>query len=104
MADSGRAIAGGGIAVALASEAIASAVGMTITLKPQTSIEAMLFSEGGARAVYAIPENKAIEFENIWSGYEHCCIGTAGGNMFKWENEISVPLTKLTSAFMEGQN
>jgi phosphoribosylformylglycinamidine synthase II len=103
-ADSGRAVAGGGLATALASEAIASGVGMDITFKPENiSLESMLFSEGGARAIYAVPEEKSAEFENTWAGYECHRIGTAGGDSFKWDNMISVPLPKLIAAFMEGK-
>ena len=63
LANSGRVVAGGGLASALANEAIASGVGMDIELAPRGGVETLLFSEGGARAVYAVSPEKAAEFE-----------------------------------------
>lgn len=103
VANSGRAIAGGGLATALANEAIASDMGMDIDVKPEHSIESLLFSEGGARAIYAVPKDKAAEFEKIWAGFPHRRIGTSGGDKFNWNGILSIPMPQLKRAFMEGE-
>ena len=96
---SGRVAAGGGLATALANEAIASGVGMEITLEPGASVESLLFSEGGARAVYSVAPEKAAEFERIWSGFPAVKAGRAGGKSFVWKNIFSLTLDELTEAF-----
>ena len=96
---SGRVVAGGGLATALANEAIASGVGMEITLAPEKSIESLLFSEGGARALYAVAPEKAAEFERIWQGFPLTKAGRAGGKGFAWKDILNVPLSELEKAF-----
>lgn len=103
LASSARAVAGGGIAVALASEAIASNIGMNIKLTPETSVAMTLFSEGGARAIYAVPTENTAAFEKLWEGFPCRKIGTAGGTKFVWENLLDLPLTELKKAFTEGK-
>lgn len=101
-AGSGRILAGGGLALALAGEAISSDIGMDITIEPESSLEALLFSEGGARAIYAVPQEKISEFENIWAGFRFRRIGTAGGTSFVWNGSFELPLERLKTAFFEG--
>lgn len=103
LAKSGRVVAGGGLATALASEAIASDAGMKITLAPETSVESLLFSEGGARAVYSVGQGKAAEFEKAWESLGCVRIGEAGGESFEWRGILSLPLKELKSAFT-GEN
>ena len=100
LASSGRVVAGGGIAVTLASEAIASNIGMDITLAPESTVESLLFSEGGTRAVYSVPQDKAAEFEKLWSGFPCRKIGKAGGDMYKWNNILEVRLAQLKKTFL----
>ncbi len=100
---SGRVAAGGGLATALANEAIASGTGMEITLEPEASVESLLFSEGGARAIYSVTPEKAAEFEKIWSGFPAVRAGKAGGKNFVWKNILSLTLDELTEAF-SGEN
>lgn len=100
IANSGRIIAGGGLAIALANEAISSAIGMKISTKPQTSVESLLFSEGGARAIYSVPSDKIAEFENTWAGFSFSCIGIATGDSLEWENLFTLPLSDITSSFL----
>lgn len=99
LANSGRVISGGGLAVTLANEAIYSEIGMKIDLKPHTTIESLLFSEGGARALYSVPEENSAEFEMIWEGFPFRCIGRATGESFSWNNLFSVSLEELTKVF-----
>ena len=100
-ATSGRIVAGGGLAVALASEAIASGTGMEIKLEPETSAEKMLFSEGGARAIYAVAADRANEFEKIWEGFPCKKIGIAGGSAFIWGKFFSIDIETLLKTFRE---
>ncbi len=102
-ADSGRALAGGGLAVALANEAIYSNAGMNIKIQPKTSLEAIMFSEGGARAIYAVPQDKVQDFENIWAGFPCLCIGTVGGDNFNWNGAFTLPLPRIKSGFMRSK-
>lgn len=100
LADSVRAIAGGGLAVALASEVIASGTGIAVEVEPETTPEAMLFSEGGARAVYAVPADKAEEFENTWKNFTVTKIGKAESDRLKIGEYVSTDLKTLRSAFL----
>ncbi len=102
-ASSARAVAGGGISVALANEAIASSVGMNITLNPETSLESLLFSEGGARAVYSVPTDKCDDFERIWEGFNCSKLGSASGSALTWNGIFDIPLSTLKKTFSEGK-
>ena len=77
-------MAGGGLATALANEAIASGTGMKLALAPETTVEALLFSEGGPRAIYSVALEKAAEFENAWKDLGFVKIGEAGGDSLDW--------------------
>lgn len=103
LAKSGRVVAGGGLATALANEAIASDTGMKLALAPETTVEALLFSEGGPRAVYSVAPEKAAEFEKTWKALGCVKIGEAGGENFDWQGIMSLPLKELKNAF-EGEN
>jgi phosphoribosylformylglycinamidine synthase len=102
IASSGRAVAGGGLAVALANEAIASDRGINVEINLSLTAEEILFSEGGARAIYAVPKEKAASFEKIWEGFPCTKIGTVGGDKFEWKDMFSIDLSKLKKAFTEG--
>ena len=103
-ANSVRIISGGGLASALANEAIASDIGMEIAIEPETSLEALMFSEGGARAIYAVQPDKAHAFENIWKGFPIRCIGRIYGKVFEWNGKFSIPLDDIKTAFSCGAN
>lgn len=100
-AGSVRAVAGGGLSVALANEAISSSIGMNIDLIAETTAEAMLFSEGGARAIYSVPTEKRAEFENIWQGFPCRSIGSACGEKFTWNGLFAISLSVLKKTFSE---
>jgi phosphoribosylformylglycinamidine (FGAM) synthase-like enzyme len=101
-ASSGRGVAGGGLAVALANEAIASGRGINVVINSSLAKEELLFSEGGARAIYAVPKEKVTSFEKIWEGFPCTKIGTVEGDKFEWKDMFSVDLSKLKKAFVEG--
>lgn len=103
LASAGRVLAGGGLAVALASEAIAAGIGMEIDLQPQTTKEATLFSEGGARAVYSVPQQQTAAFEKAWAGFPCRRIGTAGGCNLNWTGMFDLSVAELKKTFAEGK-
>lgn len=102
-ANSGRLIAGGGLAVALASETIASGVGISIDFNLGQQPETALFSEGGARAVYSVPKDKEEDFKKIWQDFPCKKIGTAGGDTLTWKDIFTIPAVKLRRAYEEGK-
>ncbi len=104
IASSARAIAGGGLAAALANEAIASDKGFCIDFASSSPNEEVLFSEGGARAIYAVPDANKETFEKMWGGFPFVKIGTVSGDAFKWEGFFNIPLTILKKAFTEGNS
>jgi phosphoribosylformylglycinamidine synthase II len=97
-ANSARAVAGGGSAVAFASEVIASGVGIDLDFGLAPSV-ALLFSEGGARAIYSVPQDKCKEFEAIWSGFPIKYVGKAGGNELSWKGAFALSIKDLKKAY-----
>lgn len=100
-ARSARALAGGGLGVALAKEAIACGLGLEIQA-PQGDLTAALFGEGGPRAVYFVPEEDADKFTAIWSGYPVAKLGRAGGKSFEVKDVFNIGLEQLEKTFREG--
>lgn len=101
-ASSGRAVAGGGLATALANEVMASGCGLSVKTDSTDSPEKLLFSEGGARAIYSVPAEKEKDFERIWEGFPCLKAGTYGGTEFEWKEIFSIDLPILKKAFLEG--
>ncbi len=100
-AGSARALAGGGLAVALAQEAIASNLGMDISL-PAGDLTAVLFGEGGPRALYFVSEENREKFMTIWEGYPVANIGTVDGASLNIQNTLNIGLDDLGKAFHGG--
>ncbi|MDR3164490.1 MAG: phosphoribosylformylglycinamidine synthase subunit PurL [Synergistaceae bacterium] len=94
---SARVVAGGGLAVALAKEAILSGRGMTIEFGRDPF--AAMFGEGGPRAVYIIPHNSADKFLECWEGFPVARIGCVGGESLVVKDFMEVPVVELRSAF-----
>lgn len=103
VASSGRVIAGGGLAVALADEAIASGRGISLNAPLTIPLEEALFAEGGARAIYAVPSSKATDFEKIWRGFPCFKLGNAYGDKFEWTGILNLSLERLKTAFLTGK-
>ncbi len=101
-ASSGRAVAGGGLAIALANEVLASGCGLSVKTDISVPPEEILFSEGGARAVYAVPAEKEKGFEKIWKGFPCIKAGTFGGTVYEWQDMFRIDIARLKKAFMEG--
>ena len=97
LAQSARALAGGGLAVALAKEALASGVGASLNVDPSANEDSVLFGEGGARACYAVSEANAAAFEETWRGFPCTHIGTAGGESLRFGG-ASLTLDELRDA------
>ena len=98
-ANSGRVVSGGGLAVTLASEAVASETGISAEL-PEGRLESVLFSEGGARAIYSVPKDKTAEFEKVWAGFPCRRLGTAEGASLSLKGVLSVTVSDLKNTFM----
>lgn len=85
LAKSVRVIAGGGLALALAKEAIKSGLGATLDLSPylkdSNSASELLFGEGGARAIYCVEIEQANAFKKAWGAFDLQQIGTVGGTV-----------------------
>ncbi len=96
-ASSGRALAGGGLAVALAKDAAESSLGARVVLPVPTRQDVVLFGEGGPRALYSVPLGKVPLFRTIWKGYPLLEIGRVEGDTLTVEGAFSLLLEELTS-------
>lgn len=95
LARSGRAIAGGGLASALAKECISSGIGAEMKLNIPTRKDILLFGEGGPRAIYAVPSDKIVEFRHAWRGFPIVMLAKAGGRSLYVEGHISIEVEEL---------
>ena len=80
IADSAIPILGGGLGIALCKEAVSSKIGADVRFETPTTSSVTLFAEGGARALYAVPQRKAFAFLQVWKGFPLSRIGTVGGD------------------------
>lgn len=103
--ESGRVIAGGGLAVALAKEAIVSKLGMEIDLgiEEAAAFTEACFGEGGPRAVYFVPRENEEKFLSIWEDFHALRIGTVGGDALILKDRLNLPVADLRHAFYEGE-
>jgi len=99
VAESGRPLAGGGLALALAKEAIESGIGARVNLDAEAKPLSLLFGEGGPRAIYAVPPDKAAAFCHIWQGFPVNRIGKVGGSELSVDGFLKIPLEKLIQAW-----
>ncbi len=83
-ASSGRAVAGGGLAIALANEVLASGCGLSV----KTDI--------------SVPPEEKKGFEKIWKGFPCIKAGTFGGTVYEWQDMFRIDIARLKKAFMEG--
>lgn len=97
VARSGRAIAGGGLAAALIKDGAGSGMGASLALPVPTRKDVVLFGEGGARALYAVPISKLPLFRSLWSGYPVLELGRAGGDALSVEGTFSFTVDELTT-------
>jgi phosphoribosylformylglycinamidine synthase len=95
---SARLIAGGGLAVALAKEVIFSGVGMAISIDGLDPTET-LFSEGGPRAIYIVPQATSEKFLDCWEGYPVTKLGEMGGGSLFIKDALEVACCDLREAF-----
>ena len=80
IADSAIPILGGGLGIALCKEAVSSKIGADVRFETPTTSSVTLFAEGGARALYAVPQRNAFAFLQVWKGFPLSRIGTVGGD------------------------
>ncbi len=96
-ASSGRVVAGGGLAVALARESAESGLGAAVSFEIPTRKDVLLFGEGGARAVYSVPMMKVPLFKSIWRGFPLLELGRVSGDILAVNGALSVPVDRLVS-------
>lgn len=94
-ASSGRALAGGGLAAALAKDSAESGKGAAVSLAIPTRKDVVLFGEGGARALYSVPMGKVPLFKVIWNGYPCIPLGRVGGSTLDVEGAFSFTVEEL---------
>ena len=97
VASSGRAVAGGGLAVAIAREATESGLGAVVSFEIPTRRDVLLFGEGGARALYSVPMAKVPLFKSLWRGFPLLELGRVQGAELEINGVISVPVDTLPS-------
>ena len=93
-ASSGRAVAGGGLAIALANEVLASGCGLSVKTDISVPPEEILFSEGGARAVYR-SRRKEKRFEKDLKGFPCIKAGPSGGTVYEWQDMFRIDIARL---------
>ncbi len=101
-AHSGRALSGGGLAAALAKESMESGIGASITLSIPTRKDILLFGEGCARALYAVPMSRVPLFKVLWNGYPCIQLGRVGGERLSVEGAFSLTVSELLSKWRNG--
>ncbi len=99
LADSAIPLLGGGLAIALGKESIASGIGARISLEFPTHPVAVFFAEGGARALYAVPARNVPEFTRTWKGFPIRQIGLVGGDALCLPQSDPIPLQILANAW-----
>ncbi|MDY3868734.1 MAG: phosphoribosylformylglycinamidine synthase subunit PurL, partial [Pyramidobacter sp.] len=97
-AHSARPLIGGGLAVAVAKEAIDSGVGVKLNVVPDCST-VKLFGEGGTAAVYAVSPANVEEFKKLWEGIPLTELGTVGGDCLAVGGECAATVEQLTKAY-----
>lgn len=93
LAHSGRALSRGGLAVALAKESAASALGAWLDAGSLT--EPQLYGEGACAAVYAVRSENAEAFAALWGDVPLALLGTAGGKTLSMSGAFHVPTETL---------
>jgi phosphoribosylformylglycinamidine synthase len=99
LANSGVPILGGGLAVALSKEAIKSGLGAEVQIETLTNPAVLFFGEGGARALYAVPSTKLIEFLQVWKGFPLRPIGRVSGSDLRLPGSTPIPIETLTKTW-----
>ena len=95
LARSGRALAGGGLAVALVREAVDSAIGAVVNLSVPTRPDVLLYGEGGPRALYSVAPDQVESFVGLWQGFPLLEIGLVGGAALHVRGTFSLSLAEI---------
>jgi phosphoribosylformylglycinamidine synthase len=99
LANSGRVVAGGGLAVALAKEFIHSGIGASIDPQGLEDPFEVFFSEGGPRALYAVSGNKEADFCRLWESFGCRRIGFVDGDRLHVEGNFEIELDDLLAVW-----
>ena len=100
-ATSGRALAGGGLGIALAREAIACGIGLHVAITAPVRLDSFYFSEGGPRALYAVPPEKVSDFLDIWKKFPVIELGTVQGTHLHGMGSFNLPVATLRKIWEE---
>ncbi len=98
LASSGRAVASGGLAVALAKESIATGIGARVEPEGLGSAFDVFFTEGGPRALYAVPAEKERDFCKLWESFGCRRIGCVQGKELCVGGHFCLKLADLLAA------
>lgn len=98
VARSVRLLAGGGLAAALAKEAVGSGKGATIEMASLARPEVLLFGEGGPRALYAVPPEKKEAFCDLWKGFPLEELGRVHGDRLRFKSFFDTAVEALKKA------
>jgi len=98
-ARSGRAVACGGLLMTLVRECVASGTGMHLDAMPSGDLERVLFGEGDAAAVYAVPQHMEKRFCEIWADYPVTRLGSACGERLVMGDFLDLSTGSLVEAW-----
>ena len=98
-ARSARLCGSGGLALALVKEVIGSGIGAALTIDPSENISSILFGEGGARAIYAVPAEKEAEFRKTWGSTPLLLLGKAGGSSLSIKNTLEITPDEINAVW-----
>jgi len=99
LASSGRVLAGGGLTVALAKECVLSKIGAEVDPKCFMEAFEVFFSEGGPRALYAVPGGKEKEFRSLWDSFGCTFIGSVSGERLRIDGFLDLDIDDLSVAW-----
>ena len=88
--------------MAIAKEAVASGVGMTLDFGKGDTL-ASLFGEGGPRAVYFVSPEERDKFIETWKDYPLISLGRVSGDTLKIEGTAEIPLDVLAWTYSGGK-
>lgn len=100
LASSGRVVAGGGLLLTLAKEALASGgAKLDLAASDPSAFARLWFGEGGPRAVYAVPPASVPDFQKLWEAFGVRRVGTVGGGALVLKDAFAIGLDELRSAW-----
>lgn len=99
LSSSGRAVAGGGLAAALAKECMRSGTGANVVLRENGNTYGIFFSEGGPRALYAVPGDRKKDFCDLWRSLGCTSLGRVEGKSLHIDSFLDLTVDDLLVAW-----